>query len=288
MIAGFALWGVVVVFVLLPRIPDTYVGNLWLWVAGYAAVVLIVRDVWRRAPAICRSWSGLPRVRRSLAGAAAVVFTLAGTLALRHLAPGPFGKLSRENGLWEPMCLALYWGGAVLLWRTTRNLDPAARRAWLAVVGFFVLLGLEEIDHFGIFGGIFGHVDGVYAGSLHDVIRLVSEGVLGPVGMAVLAGVLLAVLAVLWRLRVIVPSFLVRLVARAETGWLLAGLAILLVAAAEEAHLFGWVAAPPTPEEAIELGGALCLGLYALELAVGGALPVEPRRRPTTRLFAVW
>ena len=51
-----------------------------------------------------------------------------------------------------------------------------------------------------------------------------------------------------------------------EFVWFVAGFACLWIAASEEAHLFGWFAREPTPEEAVELVGALCLGLYALEL----------------------
>lgn len=266
-LVGLALWGLVVVLVLLPRIPDTYGGNLWLWLVGYAAVPLLVRAVWRNAPAIRAWWRSLPRARRWLAGAAVVAAALGGTLAMRLHAPGPFGKLSRENGLWEPMCLTIYWAGAALLYRAIENIDPAARKPWLLAVGFYFMMGLEEIDYFGIFGGIFGRVKGVYAGSPHDLIRLVKENVLSPASLVIVAALILAALAGLWRAGILEPALVARLARSREIAWLLAGLALLMVAAAEEAHLFGWVAAPPTPEEAVELGGALCLAVYALELA---------------------
>ena len=63
----------------------------------------------------------------------------------------------------------------------------------------------------------------------------------------------------------------------------------LWIAASEEAHLFGWFAREPTPEEAIELVGAVCLGLYALELVaeripkasmVSGPGPPRPPTAP--------
>lgn len=266
-LVGFALWGLVVVLVLLPRIPEAYGGNLWLWVAAYVPVVLLVRKIWRHAAPIREWWRSLPRARRWLAGAAVVAASLGGTLVMRLHAPGPFGKLSRENGLWEPLCLTIYWGGAALLYRMLRDADPATRRPWLLAVGFYFLMGLEEIDYFSIFGGIFGHVKGVYVGSLHDLIRLVAESVLSPAGLAIFAALLLVALAVLRRAGILEPALVARLARSREIAWLVAGLALLMVAAAEEAHLFGWIAAPPTPEEAVELGGALCLGVYALELA---------------------
>ncbi|MGH7587240.1 MAG: hypothetical protein ACRELU_01475 [Gemmatimonadota bacterium] len=260
-----------------PRIPDRFGGNLWLWAAGYGAVALLLREVWREAGRIRAWWSGMGRGRRSAWGALAVLATLLGTLAMRAWAPGPFGKFSRENGLWEPLCLLLYWGSAVLIHRTIpKPADGGAgRRPWLALAGAYAFLGFEEIDWFSIFGGLIGRVQGVYAGSLHDVIRLVAEGVLSPVGLGVVATILGLVAILLWWTGWIDPRLLGRLARSREFGWFVTGFAFLWIAASEEAHLFGWIARPPTPEEAIELVGALCLGLYALELAV--------ERIPTSR-----
>jgi hypothetical protein len=251
-----------------PRIPDRFGGNLWLGVAGYGGVGLLLREAWREAGRIRAWWSGMGRGRRSALGALAVLATLLGALAMRSWAPGPFGKFSRENGLWEPLSLLLYWGGAIVIYRTTATpADRAGRRPWLAVVGGYAFLGFEEIDWFSVFGGLVGRVRGVYAGSLHDVIRLVAEGVMSPAGLAVLAAVLGVVAILLWRTGWIDPRLLGRLARSREFGWFVVGFACLWIAAGEEAHLFGWFARDPTPEEAVELVGALCLGLYALELA---------------------
>jgi hypothetical protein len=258
-----------VVLMLGPQIPDRFGGNLWLWAAGYGAVALLLREAWREAGRIRAWWSEMGRGRRSALGALAVLATLLGTLAMRAWAPGPFGKFSRENGLWEPLCLLLYWGSAVVIHRTIpKPADGGAgRRPWLAVAGAYAFLGFEEIDWFSVFGGLIGRVQGVYAGSLHDVIRLVAEGVLSPFGLAVVALVLALVAILLWRTGWIDPLLLGRLARSREFGWFVTGFAFLWIAASEEAHLFGWIARPPTSEEAIELVGALCLGLYALELA---------------------
>ncbi|HET6341409.1 MAG TPA: hypothetical protein VFG78_04430 [Gemmatimonadota bacterium] len=251
-----------------PQIPDRFGGNLWLWAAGYGAVALLLREVWREPGRIRAWWSGMGRGRRSALGAFAVLATLLGTLAMRTWAPGPFGKFSREQGLWEPLCLLLYWGSAIVIYRAIPDGGGrAGRRPWLGVAGVYAFLGFEEIDWFSIFGGLIGRIQGVYAGSLHDVIRLVSEGVLSPVGLAVVATILGLVAILLWRTGWIDPRLLGRLARSREFGWFVTGFAFLWIAASEEAHLFGWIARPPTPEEAIELVGALCLGLYALELA---------------------
>lgn len=202
--------------------------------------------------------------------------TLAGTLALREWAPGPFGRLSRETGLWEPLSLLLYWGGALVVYRAIpAELGPADRRPWVAVAGAYAFLGFEEIDYFSIFGGLIGRIDGVYAGSLHDLIRLLAEGVLSPWGIALVSVALLLAVILLWRGGWLDPRFLGRLARGRELAWFVAGFALLWIAASEEAHLFGWVARPPTPEEAVEVAGALCLAAYALELTAR-RLPLPP------------
>jgi hypothetical protein len=286
---ALALLILLIGLMLAPRIPDRFGGNLWLGVAGYGAVALLLRETWREAGRIGAWWSGMGRGRRSALGAAAVLVTLLGALAMRTWAPGPFGKFSRENGLWEPLSLLLYWGSAIVILRAVPNAgDRAAwRRPWLAVAGAYVFLGFEEIDWFSVFGALIGRIRGVYAGSLHDVIRLVAEGVLSPVGLSVVVAALGVVGILLWREGWIDPRLLGRLARGGELVWFVAGFACLWIAASEEAHLFGWFAREPTPEEAIELVGALCLGLYALELSaerIPKAPPVnalDPPHPPT-------
>lgn len=278
-----------IALMLAPRIPDRFGGNLWLGVAGYGAVALLLGEAWREAGRIRAWWAAMSRARRSALGAVAVLATLLGTLAMRKWAPGPFGKFSRENGLWEPLSLLLYWGSAILIHRTIPKATDGGtwRRPWLAVAGAYAFLGFEEIDWFSVFGGLIGRIRGVYAGSLHDVIRLVAEGVLSPVGLTIVVAVLALAGVLLWRAGWIDPRLLGRLARSREFGWFAAGFACLWIAASEEAHLFGWFAREPTPEEAIELVGALCLALYALELAterIPGAPAVsapEPPRPPT-------
>ena len=114
---ALALLVLLVALMLAPRIPDRFGGNLWLGVAGYGAVALLLRETWREARTIRAWWTGMRRGRRSALGTVVVVATLLGALAMRTWAPGPFGKFSRENGLWEPLSLLLYWGSAVVIHR---------------------------------------------------------------------------------------------------------------------------------------------------------------------------
>lgn len=247
---------------------------------GYSAVALLLRETWRHADSIRGWWAAKEPRRRRIVAALTTAGTLAGTLAMREWAPGPFGRLSRETGLWEPLSLLFYWGSALLVYRAIpREAEATTRRSWLVVAGGYAFLGFEEIDYFSIFGGLIGRIEGVYAGSLHDLIRLVAEGVLSPAGVAVAVAVLLLGGILLWRAGWLDPRFLARLVRGREFAWFGIGFALLWIAASEEAHLFGWVARPPTPEEAVEMVGALCLAIYALELSARW-LPLPSRPPP--------
>lgn len=261
-----ALLGLLAALLLVPGLPAW--ARLARYALGYGAVLLLAREAWRSGPAWAERWRAAGRFRWA-AGAAAIAATVLVMLALREAAPGFYGRAAQEYGLWEPLSFLCYLGGATLLVRVTRRLPALERRRWTVVIGVFAVLALEEIDWFGIFGGIIGRIEGVYTGSLHDVVMLVAEDILGPTGLALVAVVLLVALLFLWRTGWFDPGFLARLALRPASLWPLAGILLLAVAAAEEAHLFGWVAAEPTPEEAVELAGALCFGIWALELAGG-------------------
>lgn len=265
--AGLGLFAFLIAFMLIPDMEMIPGQSIVRWLAGYGAVAAWLRVAWLEAPAIRSWWGRMSAGRRSWGGAAFVGLVFLGLSVLREYAPGPFGHFSRENGVWEPLCLLIYWGGALLLLSHVRSEDVDDRRAWMGVVGAYALLGLEEIDYFSIFGGLIGRIEGVYAGSLHDLLRLFTEGVLAWFAWVLIALALAGALLLAWRSGYLAPRFLLGLAGRREFLWLVAGLTILGVAAAEEAHLFGWVAPSPSPEEAIELVGAVCVGFYALELS---------------------
>lgn len=274
--AALLLLGALTALLLVPDLPTW--ARFGRYVLGYGATGLLAWETWKRAPELVTAWRAAGGVRRSLASAAVIALALAGMLALRAWVPGFYGKAAQEYGLWEPLSLLCYLGGGALLLRLTRPRSDLDRRRWAAVIGLFAVLALEEIDYFGIFGAMIGRIDGVYSGSFHDVITLAAREVLGPAGLAALAVAALIGLALLWRAGWLDPRFLLRLAFRPASLWAFAGLALLAVAAAEEAHLFGWYASDPTPEEAIELAGALCFAVYALELAACTVRETNDRR----------
>jgi hypothetical protein len=266
-IVGLALFGLLAALLTLPGFQGHPVGGAVLWVIGYGTVAWLLRQVWLGSATMREWWRSVGRSKRWSAMLMIVVATLVIGLVVRETAPELFRRFSRENGLWEPLCLLMYWGGALLLYRHVRGFEPSDRRPWLLLVGLYALLGFEEIDYFGIFGGLIGRIDGVYTGSLHDLFRLASERVLSPTGMVIVTAILLVVAVALWRTGYLNLVFVRRLLTQPEAAWLVLGFAILGVAASQEAQFFGWVLERPRPEEVIELAGALCLGVYALELA---------------------
>lgn len=271
---GLALLALHAILLLFPKIPPTYKRmSVVSYALSIAAVATSTVGFARAAPRITAWW----RARRGPAWRATAVILAAGTLgvalAVRAAWPETFFRLSLEDGLWETLTLLTYGFGFVLVWDSGARRPREDRRARRAVAAGFALLALEEVDYFGLFGGVIGRIDGVYAGSLHDVVRLVAEGVMGPVAVGVFVVAIALVLVALWRAGWFAPRRTARLVAGPEIAWAAAGLAILAVAASEEAHLFGWVAARPTPEEAIELAGGACLAVWSLELVARLAPP---------------
>jgi hypothetical protein len=156
-IVGLALLGLLATLLALPAFQGHPVGGAVLWVIGYGTVALLMRQVWLGSARIREWWRSIGRSQRWSGVLAVVFFTLVGGLVMRETAPELFRRFSRENGLWEPLCLLMYWGGALLLYRHVRGFELSERKPWLLLVGVYALLGLEEIDYFGIFGrGVFG------------------------------------------------------------------------------------------------------------------------------------
>jgi len=266
--AGLALLALHSVLLFLPKIPPIYKRmSVVSYVLSIVAVTLATVGVKRIAPWLVARWRGRAGPGIRIGCAAATVAVLLAALAVRAAASETFARLSLEDGLWETFTLLSYTAGWAVVWATAEGCPASERRARRAVAAGFALLALEEVDYFGIFGGMIGRIDGVYAGSLHDVIRLVAEGVMGPLALALFVAAIAVAVAVAWRKGWFVPTRVAKLVAGPEIVWGVVGMAILIVAASEEAHLFGWVAAQPTPEEAIELTGGIALAIWAVELA---------------------
>jgi hypothetical protein len=146
----------------------------------------------------------------------------------------------------------------------------------------FVFLTLEEVDYLGIFGGAIGRIDGVYVGSLHDLLQLAKAELL-PEALAA-AGAVAALVGIgyLWRTGYLQPARLVRVATSVQGLWLACAVAFQALAAAEEVGLLGVSFGAPSPEELIEMLGALCMAGFTLEVlrdASGASRASSPRGR---------
>jgi hypothetical protein len=273
---GLALLAVHTVLLFLPPIPPDWKGPLINWVAGYAVVFLLLVEFTRHRPAVVGYWAAASAGRRRAIALGLALAVLAVGLPVRGLAPKIYLSLSAEYGLVEPATLFVYLATAIALFAHSRGVDGGERKHWRFLGGLYFLMGLEEIDYFGIFGFIFGRVEGIYAGSLHDLIRLIGYGVLSPAVIATIAAIFLAIAVALWRVGYLQPRALVALLRTRDVLWVVLAFAFLVIAAADDAHVFGWQASPAY-EEMFELSAAILLAVFGLQLMTGRG-PVAARR----------
>ncbi len=254
------------VTVALPHIPPAHKSfSIPSYVLVHVALALLLIAWARPAPGLAAWWRERVSAPLRVRIAGLIGLACAGALAVRSWTPTIYSRLSREEGLFEPVTVLCYAGGAILLWRVSRA--GASGRPLRFAALCLAFFALEEVDWFSVFGGVIGRIDGVYAGSVHDVIRLAAEGVMGPSGLAIFGAIVATVFTVAWRAGYLDPRWLVREALAWRALWAVAAIAFLFAAAAEEAHLFGWIASQPTPEEAVEMVAALCLAVWALETA---------------------
>jgi hypothetical protein len=261
-----ALLALHILLLCLPPIPPDLDGSLWSYIAGYTATALLLAALWERRSQIRRDWAGATPGRRRSLGLGTAAGALILSLGLRSAAPATYLRFGDESGLFEPLTLGCYLAAALWLLSATRSLSGAARKHRQLLAAGFALLALEEIDYFGIFGGIFGKPGGVYAGSLHDLIALAGAGVLGPLalGLFALAGVVIA--AGLWRAGFLQPKSLAQQLGSREILWVVGAGCLLGAAAALDAHLVRWFGRPSI-EEPLELAAAILLLVYSFEVA---------------------
>lgn len=286
--AGFAVHvALVALFWPIPPVHNGY--SVPLYLLGNLSVLAVAGAVWWAGPAPWRTdraaaaVDAIGTVGWRLAVAAGIGVVVTAALALRLVAPDTYYAFWREEGVFEPLTLLCYAASAGLLWRAapgagrSGGVAASGGRPWrLAAIGF-VVLALEEVDYFGIFGGLIGRIDGEYAGSLHDIVRLASLGLVGAVAWAVIGAVALAGGFLLWRAGWLDFGWIGRRLTEPAATWLALAAAFLAAAMIEESYLFGVRFAQPTPEEAIELGGGLALAAWAVESAAGLARPGDDR-----------
>lgn len=276
-----ALFVIHALVLFLPPLPPDVKGSLWSYVLGYTGVVFAAIEVRAHAPALAAWCAGFPGPRRAALGLGSAAIVLTGGLAIRWYAPALFERWSREEGVWEPLTLMTFLAAAFLLFAAARI--PAARaaartdafddrrgahqRRHLQLFGAgYLLLVLEEIDYFGIFGGIIGRVEGVYVGSPHDLIGLAAKGLLPLWAVGLLAGGAVMATALLLRAGLLQPARFARALLVRRGLWLLAYGLLIAMAQVEDLSLF-YLLGEPRIEELLELTGAVLLLAFAADLA---------------------
>lgn len=288
-----ALFAIHTLVLFLPPLPPDVKGSLWSYLLGYMAVLCVAIELRAHAPTLAARYARLPAPRRAALGLGTAAAVLAGGLTIRGYAPELFERWSREEGVWEPLTLTTFLAAAFLLFAAARisAAPPAARltasgerfenrrgahqRRHLQLFGAgYVLLVLEEIDYFGIFGGIIGRVEGVYVGSPHDLIGLAARGLLPLWAVGLLAGGSVLATALLMRAGFLQPARFARSVLARRGLWLLAYGLFITMAQAEDISLF-YLLGEPRIEELLELTGALFLLAFAADLAALGIANAE-------------
>lgn len=292
------------VLLFFPPIPPLVKGSLWSYALKTLVVIFAALETWRMSDRVVVWWARASRRVRWLVGVSASGGLLGVALWIRWTAPELSVRFSAEVGPWETVSTACYACGAVLLWRVSRNVEEGLRRHLELVAACFGLLLLEETDYAGVFGGLVGRVDGVYVGSLHDLLNLAVHGALSPVATLSVGVAGALVVGFLWRRGYARPRLVAETVLSAEGLWLAAGLAFLAFAAVGEVGLLGSLFDDPSPEEAVEMAGSIFLFCFALGVSgrprsirvpPGSSRPGAPpgaspprRRSPTAGPPARW
>lgn len=262
-----AVFGVNTVLLFFPPIPPYVKGSLWAYLLKTAAILLAMLETHRIAVPVAMRWAGLRSSTRWMVGLGSAALLLTVALALRSVAPDLSDRFSSEPGPWETITTACYACGLVLVWRIGSTVEAGLRGHLRLVAGGFALLLLEETDYAGILGGLVGRVDGVYVGSLHDLVNLAAEGALHPlVGVGVTVTISLVAVA-LWRAGYVRPRLIGSTILSADGAWLALGFLILVIAGLGEAGMLGASFAGHSPEEAIEMAGGVCIAVFALQVA---------------------
>lgn len=266
-----------------PPIPPYVKGSLWSYVLKTLVVALVALELYRRSHTVMAWWDGVERGRRLFWGVGTAMCLVTTALLVRRAAPELFGRSIAEVGPWETISTAVYAGAFVLLWRLSSGLRDSRRRHLRLVAAGFALLLLEETDYAGIFGGLIGRVDGIYVGSLHDLVHLAVSGHLpSPVLPALVVGGLVTTF-LLARHGYLQPRLLRRTLLSGRGLWLSAGLGLLVSAGLGEAGLFGSLFEDPSAEEVIEMGGSVLLAVFALQAGSASLTAAEPVSGPVGR-----
>lgn len=264
-----------------PPIPPYVKGSLWSYVLKAVIVALAAWEVYREADVIAARWASLSAFGRWVLGLGTAAVPTGIALGMRGLAPDLFERFSAEVGPWETISTACFACGALFLWRLSRACAPPWRGHLRAIATCFGLLFLEETDYGGVFGAFIGRIDGVYVGSLHDMLNLSVSTRWDAAAVIVVVTAGLTGTWLLLRTGWVRPRLILRTLRSAGAVWLLLGALLFGVAALGEVGLAGAAFTQhASPEETVEMAGAICLAVFALEVAAG-ARRRDVRHTPT-------
>jgi hypothetical protein len=277
---ALGLFGTHLTLLFFPPIPPIVKGSLWSYVLAYLAVVFGALELRLWVVPLAKRWAALtPGTRAALAAGTALWMVMLGLL-VRASSPALYARWVREEGVWEPLTVLAYIAGGLTVLGAARLKNVAERNHLRLIGAVYLLIAAEEMDYFGIFGGFIGRIDGIYVGSPHDLLRLWSHGLLGPlVAVAVLATLLTAA-GILWWRGYLQPARLVRELTSPAALWLLLGAALIGVGAADDAGIWHLPVGEPALEELLEFAGALCVLTFGLEVTSRAAL--RPGRTRST------
>ena len=270
--SALGLFGLHMTLLFFPPVPPILKGSFWSYVLAYLAVVFGTLELRRWAVPLVARWAALtPGTRAALAAGATLALVMLGLL-VRGILPELYARWSREEGVWEPLTVLSYLAGGLAVLGAARLKQEAERNHLRLIGAAFLLVAAEEMDYFGIFGGFIGRIDGIYVGSPHDLLRLWSHGMLGPLAAIALFATLLAAVGILWWRGYLQPARLLRLLTSRAALWLLLGAVLIGVGAADDAGIWHLPTGQPALEEQLEFTGAICVLAFGLEVAARAAI----------------
>ena len=179
------------------------------------------------------------------------------------MAPAYLQSISREHGLVEPLNIFLYFIIAITgteHFKAIREKNLNYRPYKLLAIIYTALM-FEECDWLGIFGAVFGRIDGVYLGAIHDIANLLYKNQHRNIIGFFIVIVIITLLITLWRKRYLTADFLKRELADFSTIYIYIWFILNVLAGIYDidGNLLIKFNVPGFPEEALELSGTFFL-----------------------------
>ncbi len=196
------------------------------------------------------------------------LFSLIGLLYVNT--PLYLQSILREHGLAEPFTLFLYMMAVIIgteHFKALREKGLSYRPYKLLAILYTVLM-FEECDWLGLFGAIFGRINGAYLGSIHDIANVMYKNQQNSAIGIFVASAAIVLLIMLWKKKYLTADFLKRELAAPSTILIYLWFIMNVTAGVYDINgnlLYEFrnnVCA--FPEEALELAGALFLFIASI------------------------